>query len=88
MNPTGTARILLADRHPALLAEAARVLQRDYEVVGTAAKGLALLDCAERFDGFEAVRRPRARGLAPGADTYVIEPRMALDLIQTQNHKL
>jgi DNA-binding NarL/FixJ family response regulator len=69
-------RILLADDHPALLAETASLLQRDHEVVGTATNGLELLDQAERLhpnvivldismpvmDGFEAARRLKQSG--------------------------
>ena len=69
-------RILLADDHPALLAETASLLQRDHEVVGTAANGLELLDQVKRLhpnvivldismpriDGFEAARRLKASG--------------------------
>jgi hypothetical protein len=47
-------RILLADDHPALLAETASLLQRDHEVVGTAGNGLELLAQAER----QFVHRP------------------------------
>ncbi len=69
-------RILLADDHPALLAETARILEQDYDVLGTAANGLELLECAERLhpelivldismpgvDGFEAVHRLKSSG--------------------------
>jgi DNA-binding NarL/FixJ family response regulator len=64
-------RILLADDHPALLAETARLLGQEHEVVGTVANGLELLAAAARLDpdlivldismpglnGFEAARR-------------------------------
>jgi DNA-binding NarL/FixJ family response regulator len=69
-------RILLADDHPAVLAETASLLQRDHEVVGTVANGLELLDQAERLhpnvivldvsmpgiNGFEAARRLKKSG--------------------------
>ena len=75
--PTATkTRILLADDHPALLAETARLLGREHEVVGTVADGLELLAAAERLapdlivldismpglDGFEAARRLKQSG--------------------------
>jgi DNA-binding NarL/FixJ family response regulator len=63
-------RILLADDHPAALAQAARVLGEGNEIVGAVPNGLELLDAAERLDpdvvvldismpgvgGFEAAR--------------------------------
>ncbi len=69
-------RILLADDHPALLAETARILQKDFEVVGTVANGLELLAaaagldpdvvvldvCMPGLDGFEAARRLKLVG--------------------------
>jgi DNA-binding NarL/FixJ family response regulator len=69
-------RILLADDHPALLAETARLLGQDYNVVGTVADGLELLEAATRLapdlivldismpglDGFEAARRLKRAG--------------------------
>jgi len=76
LNPSSKPRILLADDHPALLAETASLLQRDHEVVGTATNGLELLDQAERLHpnvivldismpvmgGFEAARRLKQSG--------------------------
>jgi DNA-binding NarL/FixJ family response regulator len=70
------ARILLADDHPALLAEAARLVGQHHEVVGTVANGLELLEAAARLDpdlivldismpcldGLEAVRRLKHAG--------------------------
>jgi len=44
-------RILLADNHPALLAETARLLAQDIEVVGTVADGLELLGASR--SGFD-----------------------------------
>lgn len=69
-------RILLADDHPALLAETARLLGQEHEVVGTAADGLELLSAAEcldpdlivldismpGLDGFGAARRLKQAG--------------------------
>jgi DNA-binding NarL/FixJ family response regulator len=69
-------RILLADDHAAALAQAARVLGEQNEIVGTVANGLELLEAAERLDpdvivldismpglgGFEAARRLRQTG--------------------------
>ena len=76
MSATRKPQIVLADDHPALLAEAALILQQDYEVVGTAANGLELVDCVERLtpdlivldvsmpclDGFGAIRRLKLAG--------------------------
>jgi DNA-binding NarL/FixJ family response regulator len=76
MTTTTKLRILLADDHPAILAETARILQQDHEVVGTAADGLELLNAAKRLDpdlivldismpgvdGFEAARRLKQAG--------------------------
>jgi DNA-binding NarL/FixJ family response regulator len=44
------ARILLADDHPAALVQATQVLGASYQVVGTAANGLELLEAAARLD--------------------------------------
>jgi len=69
-------RILLADDHPALLAETARLLGQEHDVVGTVADGLELLAAAKRLDpdlivldismpglgGFEAARRLKQTG--------------------------
>ncbi len=44
------ARILLADDHPEALVQAARVLGESYEIAGTAADGLELLETAARLD--------------------------------------
>ena len=69
-------RILLADDHAAALAQAAHVLGSQYEIAGTAANGLELLEAAERLDsdvivldismpglgGFEAARRLKQAG--------------------------
>ena len=76
MTTTTKLRILLADDHPAILAETARILQQDHEVVGTAADGLELLVAVKRLDpdlivldismphldGFEAARRLKQAG--------------------------
>ena len=78
MSVTGKPRILLADDHPALLAETVRLLGQDYTVVGTVANGLELLEAAKRLapnvivldismpvlDGFEAARRLKRTGCA------------------------
>jgi DNA-binding NarL/FixJ family response regulator len=50
MTPGERARILLADDHEAALVQAARVLGESYEIVGTAANGLELLEAAARLD--------------------------------------
>jgi DNA-binding NarL/FixJ family response regulator len=69
-------RILLADDHPAALAQAALVLAEENEIAGTAANGEDLLAAAERLDpdvivldismpgvcGFEAARRLKQTG--------------------------
>jgi len=76
MTAVQKAQIVLADDHPALLAEAARILEEDYEVVGTASNGLELLQRVERLapdlvvldismprlDGFGAIRRLKLAG--------------------------
>jgi DNA-binding NarL/FixJ family response regulator len=76
MSVTGKPRILLADDHPALLAETVRLLGQAYTVVGTVANGLELLEAAKRLapdvvvldismpvlDGFEAARRLKRTG--------------------------
>jgi DNA-binding NarL/FixJ family response regulator len=43
-------RIMIADDHPATLAQTARLIGEDYEVVGTATNGLDLLEAAARLD--------------------------------------
>ncbi len=69
-------RILLADDHPALLAETAHLLSQQHQVVGAVADGVALLEAAARLDpdlilldismpgldGFEAARRLKQSG--------------------------
>ncbi|MBS1241580.1 MAG: two component transcriptional regulator, LuxR family, partial [Gemmatimonadetes bacterium] len=76
MTPERRARILLADDHPEALEQAARVLGGSFEVVGTAADGLALVRAAATLDpdvivldiampvldGLEAARRLKASG--------------------------
>jgi DNA-binding NarL/FixJ family response regulator len=76
MITTTKTRILLADDHPALLAETARLLGEDNEVVGTVANGLELLEAAQQLDpdlivldismpsldGLEAARRLKRSG--------------------------
>jgi DNA-binding NarL/FixJ family response regulator len=76
MGEANRPRIILADDHPAVLAEAALILRQDYEIVGTASNGLELLDCAGLLNpdllvldiampglgGFEATRRLRSGG--------------------------
>ena len=76
MKATDKPRILLADDHPALLAETTRFLQQEYDVVGTASNGLEVLEGAQRLapdlivldismpklDGFEATRRLKTSG--------------------------
>jgi DNA-binding NarL/FixJ family response regulator len=70
------ARVLLADDHPAMLAETARVLGSEHQVVGAVSNGLELLEAARRLDpdlivldismpgldGFEAARRLKQAG--------------------------
>ena len=69
-------RILLADDHPALLAETAHLLGQNHDVVGAVANGLDLLAAAARLDpdlivldismpgvdGLEAARRLKQAG--------------------------
>jgi DNA-binding NarL/FixJ family response regulator len=69
-------RILLADDHPAALAQAVHVLEERNEIVGTVPDGLELLDAAGRLDpdlvvldismpglgGFDAARRLKQSG--------------------------
>lgn len=76
MNLDRRARIVLADDHPAALAQAVHVLGRRHDIVGTAADGLALVEAAARLDpdvivldlsmpgldGFQAARRLQAAG--------------------------
>jgi DNA-binding NarL/FixJ family response regulator len=73
---TAKMRILLADDHPAMLAEAVRLLRDDHDVVGAAGNGLELLQAAQRLhpdliildismpglDGFQAARRLKEAG--------------------------
>ncbi len=70
------ARILVADDHPALLAEVTRLLTTEHAVVGEAHTGLEVLDAVPRLDpdlilldismpgmgGFEAARGLRQAG--------------------------
>ncbi len=72
-------RVLLADDHPDFVAVAARLLEGEYEVVGTAGDGESVLREAARLrpdltvldismpglNGIEAARRLRAAGDAP-----------------------
>jgi DNA-binding NarL/FixJ family response regulator len=76
MIATTSARILLADDHPALLAETAKLLSREHEIAGAVSNGLELLEAAGRLDpglilldismpgldGFEAGRRLKRAG--------------------------
>jgi DNA-binding NarL/FixJ family response regulator len=76
MIATTQARVLLADDHPALLAETSRLLSSDYNVVGAVSNGLELLKAAQGLDpdlilldismpgldGFEAARRLKQAG--------------------------
>ncbi len=69
-------RVLLADDHPALLAETSRLLSGEHQVVGTVTNGLELVEAALRLDpdlillditmpgldGFEAARRLKRAG--------------------------
>jgi DNA-binding NarL/FixJ family response regulator len=69
-------RILLADDHPAALAQAARVLGEQNAIVGSASNGLELVEAAKQLDpevivldismpglgGFEAARRLKQAG--------------------------
>jgi DNA-binding NarL/FixJ family response regulator len=76
MEAANRPRIVLADDHPALLAEAALILRQEYAIIGTASNGLELLESAQRLspdlivldismpglDGFDAMRRLRLAG--------------------------
>jgi DNA-binding NarL/FixJ family response regulator len=76
MNAMTQARLLLADDHPAMLAEVARLLAKEYAIVGEARTGLDVLEAVPRLDpdlilldismpgmsGFEAARRLRQAG--------------------------
>ena len=76
MSPEKRARILLADDHAAALAQATRVLGEHWDIIGTAANGVELLEAAGRLhpdvivldiamplmDGFEAARRLKDTG--------------------------
>jgi DNA-binding NarL/FixJ family response regulator len=69
-------RVLMADDHAATLAQAARLIGEQHEVIGTVSDGLALLSAAARLDpdlivldismpgvdGLEAARRLKAAG--------------------------
>jgi DNA-binding NarL/FixJ family response regulator len=69
-------RVLLADDHPAMLAETTRLLSLDHSVIGTVTNGLELLEACARLDpdlvlldismpgldGFEAARRLKHAG--------------------------
>lgn len=50
MLPPHKPRILLADDHPALLAETARLLRQEHEVVGTVSNGVDLVEAAAQLD--------------------------------------
>ena len=77
-------RLLLADDHPLMLEGLRKLLETDFEVVGTAADGRALLDAAEillpdlvitdismpEIDGIEATRRLRV--LVPAARVLIL----------------
>jgi len=69
-------RLLLADDHPALLGQIARLLAGEFEIVGTVSNGLDLIEAAARLDpdlvvlditmpgldGIEGARRLRQTG--------------------------
>ena len=69
-------RVLLADDHPAMLAQVESLLEDEFDVIGKVADGQALVDMGAELqpeviiaditmpivDGIEAVRRLRAGG--------------------------
>ena len=78
------ASVMLADDHPMMLEGLRKLLEPEFEVVGTATDGRALLDAAQRrrpelviadismpeIDGLEATRRLRAT--VPGAKVLIL----------------
>ncbi len=87
-------RLLLADDHPLMLEGLKKLLETNFEVVGTATNGRALLDAAEillpdlaitdismpEIDGIEATRRLRV--LVPAARVLILSVHTESSLVR------